>query len=192
MVRFCRISGSPAHPRIWIRPLEVIPTAALLSLALLLAPLGPATAQAPARILVFDLELVDTSQEGPNPDHAGRLERVTALLRDGLKDGGYEVTGIHDSAVAADAPPSLHRCNGCELDLGRRAGADLVVTGFIHKISTLILNMQIIMRRTGDGGIVAVGNADIRGDNERSWQRGVEWLLRHRLPTATPSAGDEP
>ncbi|MBY3756298.1 DUF2380 domain-containing protein [Azospirillum formosense] len=168
-----------------MRPTEFAATALLL--LLLNGAAAPAGAQAPAKVLVFDLELVDTSREPSDPDHAGRLERVTALLRDGLKDGGYEVTGVRDSTVAAEVPASLHRCNGCERDLGRRAGADIVVTGFIHKISTLILNMQIIMRRTGDGEIIAVGNADIRGDNERSWRRGVEWLLRHRLLPALPS-----
>ncbi|MBB3265854.1 hypothetical protein FHW79_003487 [Azospirillum sp. OGB3] len=167
-----------------MRPTEFAATALLF---LLLSCAAPAAAQAPAKALVFDLELVDTSREAPDPDHAARLERVTALLRDGLKNGGYEVTGVRDSAVAAEVPASLHRCNGCERDLGRRAGADIVVTGFIHKISTLILNMQIIMRRTGDGEIIAVANADIRGDNERSWRRGVEWLLRHRLLAAPPS-----
>ena len=34
-------------------------------------------------------------------------------------------------------------------------------------------------------GVAAI--ADIRGDNERSWRHGVEWLLRHRLLTASPS-----
>ncbi|CAO3380462.1 DUF3280 domain-containing protein [Azospirillum argentinense] len=163
-------------------------SAAMAALAMLLPTfVAPAAAQTPAKVLVFDLELVDTSREPADPDHAGRLERVSALLLDGLKDDGYAVTGVRDSAVAAEAPASLYRCNGCELDLGRQAGADIVVTGFIHKISTLILNMQIIMRRTGDGAVVAVGNADIRGDNERSWRRGVDWLLRHRLLAAPPS-----
>lgn len=170
--------------------------ARIMALLFLLSPtlfFGPAAAQAPAKLLVFDFELVDTSQEGLHPDHPGRLERLTALLRDGLgRDGRYAVTGIHDSPVAADAPASLQSCNGCELDLGRRAGADIVVTGFIHKISSLILNIRITMRRVGTGAkgggekggdIVAAEIVDIRGDNERSWQRGVEWLLRHRLLT---------
>lgn len=157
----------------------------IVAFIVLALPFASAMANAPPKLLVFDLELVDTSQEGPQPDHPARLERVTALLRDGLREGGrYEVIGAHDSAVAAEIPPSLQSCNGCEVDLGRRAGADIVVTGFIHKISTLILNIQITMRRVSSNEIVAVGNADIRGDNERSWRRGVEWLLRHRLMTA--------
>ena len=165
--------------------------AALLGLALAAAPVTPALAEESAKVLVFDFELVDTSQEGLHPDHPGRLDRLTALLRDGLnQDGRYAVTGVHDSAVAQAIPASLQSCNGCELDLGRQAGADIVVTGFIHKISTLVLNIRITMRRVGTDGkggdIVAAGIADIRGDNERSWRRGVEWLLRHRLLTNEP------
>lgn len=180
----------PAYPGIRIRPAHFT-LAAVLSVATLVASFASAAAEAPAKVLVFDFELVDTSQEGPDPDHPGRLDRVTALLSDGLKNGGYEVTRARDSAVAADVPASLRSCNGCELDLGRRADADLVVTGFIHKISTLVMNIRITMRHVDtsgeNGGVVAAAIADIRGDNERSWRHGVEWLLRHRLLTASPS-----
>ncbi|HYG90650.1 MAG TPA: DUF3280 domain-containing protein [Azospirillum sp.] len=157
-------------------------------LAAILATPAHVAADAPAKVLVFDLEIVDTSGEGTHPDHAGRLERMTAVLRDGLgRSGRYDVTAVRDSAVAAELPASVVRtCNGCELDLGRKAGADIVVTGFIHKISTLVLSLKIIMRDVGSGETVAIGIADIRGDNERAWRHGVEWLLRHRLATGTP------
>lgn len=154
---------------------------ALLAALLLLLP-AFALADQPPRVLVFDLEITDTSGEGEHPDHAGRLQRITAALAEGLAASGrYTVTRVRDTPLAAELPNAMRFCNGCEIDLGRKAGADIVVTGFIHKISTLVLSMQIIMRRTGDGEPAAVGIADIRGDNERSWRHGVEWLLRHRL-----------
>jgi len=159
--------------------------AALLAALLFAHP--AALAEPPVRVLVFDLELLDTSGEPSNPDHAGRLQRMTEVLRDGLAASGrYAVTGVRDSAVAAAAPASVHACNGCELELGRKAGAEIVVTGVIHKISTLILNVEIILRDTSSGAPVAVGVADIRGDNERAWRRGVDWLLRHRLLPNAP------
>ncbi len=159
---------------------------ATLFLAFLAFPVSVAAGDEP-KALVFDLELVDTSQEGLHPDHPGRLERVTAVLRDGLLTSGrFDVVGIHDTPLAAEVPASLEDCNGCERDLGRRAGADIVVTGVIRKISSLILNIRLIMRDVGTGEIVGFGFADIRGDNERSWQRGVEWLVRHRLLSEEP------
>ena len=112
---------------------------------------------------------------------------MTAVLRDGLAASGrYDVTTVRDTAVAAEVPASMRLCNGCERDLGRKAGADIVVTGVIHKISTLVLNVRIMMRDVGSGETVASGIVDIRGDNERSWRHGIEWMLRHRLPTAAP------
>ncbi|HYH17954.1 MAG TPA: DUF3280 domain-containing protein [Azospirillum sp.] len=158
---------------------------ALLVVALLLLPsMAPAAALAdpPLRVLVFDMEITDTSGEGEHPDHAGRLQRMTALLSEGLAASGrLAVTRIRDTPYASELPDAIRFCNGCEIDLGRKAGADIVVTGLIHKISTLVLSVRIIMRRTSDGEPVAVGIADIRGDNERAWRHGVEWLLRNRL-----------
>jgi hypothetical protein len=161
---------------------------ALLPLLMALTAPAPIHAEAPAKVVVFDLEIADTSGEGAHPDHAGRLERMTAVLRDGLKASGrYDVVSIRDTAVAAEVPASVRSCNGCERDLGRKAGADIVVTGVIHKISTLVLNVRIIMRDIGSGETVASGIVDIRGDNERSWRHGIEWMLRHRLlPTVAP------
>ncbi|CAO3429165.1 DUF3280 domain-containing protein [Azospirillum doebereinerae] len=157
------------------------------ALAALLAVPSVAPAEPPARLLLFDLEILDTSGEGAHPDHAGRLERMTGVLRDGLAASGrYAVTLARESAVAAELPASVRSCNGCEVDLGRKAGAGIVATGVIHKTSTLILTVEIVLRGTGDGKPVALGVADIRGDNERSWRHGVEWLLRHRLLAPPP------
>ncbi|HEY0835488.1 MAG TPA: DUF3280 domain-containing protein [Azospirillum sp.] len=163
--------------------------AALLAALLLHSPAQAAegAAEAPVRVLVFDLEITDTSGEGAHPDHAGRLDRMTGVLRDGLAASDeLAVTRVRDTDLAAEVPAAVRFCNGCEIDLGRKAGAEIVVTGFIHKISTLVLSVRITMRRTSDGEPVAVGVADIRGDNERAWRHGVEWLVRNRLKPRTP------
>ncbi len=186
MLEFCKRKGGFAYPVIGGIRTPVRVTAAALLVAAVTGS-GSAATAAPAKVLVFDMEIVDTSGEGSNPDHAGRLERMTGILREGLKASGrYEVIAVRDTAVAAGAPGSMASCNGCELDLGRKAGADIVVTSFIHKISTLVLNVRIMMRDSGTGETVAMGIADIRGDNERAWRRGVEWLLQHRLQTDAP------
>lgn len=159
---------------------------AMLGVMLMAAPVQ-AAAEAPLKVVVFDMEIVDTSGEGAHPEHAGRLRRMTDILADGLRaTGRYEVVAARDSAVAGELPASIQSCNGCERDLGRKAGADIVVTSVIHKISSLILNERIMMREVNSGEIVASGLVDIRGDNERSWRHGVEWMLRHRLPTRLP------
>lgn len=161
-------------------------TSAYLLAALLVIPI-PALAEPPARLLLFDVELLDSSGEGEHPDHAARLRRVTDLLREKLESSGrYSVLPARQFAVADALPPSIAACNGCELDLGRRAGATVVAAGVIRKVSSLILSVDITLRNVEDGSVVARGVADIRGDNERSWQRGVDWLLRHRILTSPP------
>ncbi|NYZ14493.1 DUF3280 domain-containing protein [Azospirillum sp. RWY-5-1] len=158
-----------------------------LLLLLLAGLVGPARAEPAARVVVFDMEIADTSGEGAHPDHPARLRRMTDLLVEGLRaTGRYQVQAARDSAIAAELPPSIRECNGCERELARRAGADIVVTGVIHKISTLILNERIMMRDVNSGEVLTSAIVDIRGDNERSWKHGVEWMLRHRLPAPVP------
>jgi hypothetical protein len=159
-----------------------------MALLLLLASLaGPACAEPAPRVVVFDMEIADSSGEGVHPDHPARLRRMTDLLVDGLRaTGRYQVQAARDTAIAAEQPPSIRDCNGCERELARKAGADIVVTGVIHKISTLILNERIMMRDVNSGDVLASAIVDIRGDNERSWKHGVEWMLRHRLPVRDP------
>lgn len=159
-----------------------------MALLLLLAGLaGAAHAEPLPRVVVFDMEIADTSGESAHPDHPARLRRMTDLLVDGLRaTGRYETQAARDTVIAAELPASIRACNGCERDLARKAGADIVVTGVIHKISTLILNERIMMRDVNSGEILASAIVDIRGDNERSWRRGIEWILRHRLPTRDP------
>ncbi|AWK89350.1 DUF3280 domain-containing protein [Azospirillum thermophilum] len=158
-----------------------IASACLLA-ALLAIPAGARAEERPARLLLFDVELLDSSGEGEHPDHAGRLKRVTDLMRTELESSGrYSVMPAGQSGAADAPPPSVAACSGCELDLGRRAGAAVVATGVIRKVSSLILSIDITLRNVEDGSVVARGVADIRGDNERSWRRGVDWLLRHRI-----------
>jgi hypothetical protein len=164
-----------------------------LTAALLLAPvcLAPAGAQeAERRTAVFELELHDTSGEGAAPAHAKRIALVSAELRR-LIDASPAYAVIDTAPVAARMAERLplRGCNGCELDLGRDLGAELVVTATIQKISTLILSIQIVMRAVADGRVVAVGTADIRGDTDAAWLHGVRWLGRNRLGLGREKAG---
>jgi hypothetical protein len=45
----------------------------------------------------------------------------------------------------------LHECNGCDLEIGRRAGADRVMIPWVYRVSGLILTLtyEIHDVRTG-------------------------------------------
>lgn len=160
--------------------------AAIIALVTLVLAAFAAASPASARTLVLDLELEDSSGEPPAADHAERLKRVSAKLRHALDAKGYDV--IDDAATAQLVPPgtAIRSCNGCELDIARTAGADLVVYGIVRKISSLILWIGLVVEDVATGRVVTTARGDIRGDNETSWSRGVGWLVDHRLAEHAP------
>lgn len=153
----------------------------VLACALLVTP--HAGAQAP-RAAVFAFELVDTSlhaqSQDPEPADLERLARLDAQLLDLLaRSGQYAPV-----AVAADpAGPDLRTCNGCEIGAARSAGAQVSVIGWVQKVSTLILNINLVVRDVTTGRRIAAGSVDIRGDNDEAWRRGLAYLLRNRILT---------
>jgi hypothetical protein len=141
-------------------------------------------------IIVFDLELVDTSLEhemyGENPTEIRRLAQITKQLREGLKASGkYEVL---DNAPAAEIIQKLrsdvrflHDCNNCELEVARSLGAELSLVGWVQKVSNLILNLNVVIKDVISGKVEKTAFVDIRGNTDRSWQHGIDYMLKHRL-----------
>lgn len=163
----------------------------LLGVVAFLAAAWPAAAGAAGQhILVFGFDLADTSGETQKPYHGPWLEAASDLLAARLREAGFEVVG-------PVRPPSggvpIRSCNGCEVGIAADAGADIAATGTVHKVSSLILSVTIVLRDVATGE-TSGWTADIRGDNERSWLRGVDWLAEHRvLPhLGRPDAGPDP
>jgi hypothetical protein len=156
------------------------------ALVLILAGTLAASAQAAGRsAAVFDFELVDTSLEGatrgPQADEQARLGQMGAALRRQLEGSGrFSITDIGPVAAEARAL-NLHACGACALTLSRRVGAELAVTGVVHKVSTLILSMTIAVTEAETGRPLTVATADFRGNTDESWSRALDWLVRNRL-----------
>lgn len=157
-------------------------TVILAALALALSSAAGAQTRSAA---VFDFELVDTSAGDPlkaqDAEHRARVTQASERLRARLAESGrYNVLDI--APVTAEAHASnLQACGGCDATLADRIGADLAVTGSVHKVSNLILNMSIFVRDAKTGSNVAIMQADMRGDTDESWLRAVDWLVRNRL-----------
>lgn len=163
--------------------LAVIRRAVLPLLALFLAL--PAEA-APFKVAVFDVELYDTSLEGEmrgkDPAETVRLEQLTALLR--------ETVTRRDDMVAVDIGPlrerlarmpALYSCSGCEAKLAAELGAERSVSGFVYKISTLILYITVAVRDTATGRLIEEGSVSIRGNTDESWRHGMDSLLQRQI-----------
>src|SRR5258705_9591806 len=130
---------------------------------------GPGRADTP-KLAIFDFELLDTSLEGemrgPQADEHDRLIRISDQVRRQLTDSGkFELLDISPVKTAAEGS-NLQACGGCDVQYAQRIGADLVITGVMKKVSTLILNLTIFVRDGHTGQLTTASNADFRGNTD--------------------------
>ena len=161
-------------------------TRVFLPLVLCLGSMQPATAEPAVRVAVFDFELIDTSLEGEmsgqRADEQRRLKLISDQLRRQLGESGrYKVVDQTAAAEVIAEAGYLHGCNGCEADIARALGAEVAITGTVQKVSNLILNINIYLRDAKSGESLGGMSADIRGNTDKSWSRGVSYLVRNRL-----------
>jgi hypothetical protein len=159
----------------------------LLACAGLALALEAATpAQAAPKAAVFPLELIDTSLEGeisgPRADEASRLALATEELRKlAAREAGYEVLDLGGIAPDIRSAAPLYKCNGCEVELARRAGADVAITAAVRKFSPLLLSIHIYVTDVGTGNLTKMYRVDIRGNTDETWLRGLRRLVAEGL-----------
>ncbi|HEX5958456.1 MAG TPA: DUF3280 domain-containing protein [Hyphomicrobiaceae bacterium] len=144
---------------------------------------GATAAYAGPKVAVFPFELIDASLEGQyGPAHAeeaARLRLATEELRKELAGkAGYEVLDLGPMAAEIERSTPLYKCDGCALDLARRSGAELAVTGSVLKVSNLLLTFHIYVTDTSNGKLNKLWHVEVRGNTEDSWLRGVRRLVR--------------
>lgn len=168
---------------------RIVTTATAFMMTFTLA-LSPSTAMGAkdlnqVRVAVFDFELIDTSLQGEirgaDESEAARLARLGKQLRDYLATAPGVVLADIGPVRGAAKDRKLHGCNGCAAKLAVEIGADLAVTGTVQKVSNLILNINVYVEDVTTGTVVLRASADIRGNTDESWRRGLLWLIRNRL-----------
>ena len=153
-----------------------------------------AMAKQPVPTAVFDFGFDDTSlqgeMQGVRADEQHRLTTLNAELRDMLVKSGCCV--IADLGIVARQARGMdmRTCNGCDVDLARKAGARISVTGWVQKVSNLILNINLVVRDVATGQLISAGSVDLRGNTDESWSRGLSYLLRNRLHPSEWSSRD--
>ena len=137
------------------------------------------------KVAVFDFELIDTSLEGEingvNPAQTARLVTMAPRLRADIDaEPDIAVLDIGDRAAQPKDRP-FSKCEKCALELGKELGADIVITGTVQKVSNLILNINAYGHEVATGKLVAQGSADIRGNTDEMWGRGIQALWKNTL-----------
>jgi hypothetical protein len=139
----------------------------------------------PAKTVVFDVELLDTSQEGVGgvrADEAQRAALVSEELRNLLRASEqFHLIDTAPQAAAIREKAPLYKCNGCEEDIAKALGAELEVTGLVQKTSNLILSFLVTIKDVQTGKVIRAAQADIRGNNDETWLRGIRYLVKNRL-----------
>lgn len=154
----------------------------------------PASQTAPRVALVLDIEVYG-DRGGPEYEarHATRAPAASDALRARLQEAGLFAVLSDNNVVASvrekQKEQYLHRCNGCELDLGRSVGADVVVVPWIFRVSNLILTLHCEVRDVRTGAVLFKRGLDFRGDNDRAWDRAIQYLVGELRESRLPSTG---
>ncbi|QEW19717.1 hypothetical protein LA6_001907 [Marinibacterium anthonyi] len=143
---------------------------------------GAATADPVQSVAFFGVTLLNTSMEPVSEAETARLAAAEAQIVQTMTDSG-RFTFVDTAPIAekADLYSNLAQCNGCDSAFAHDLGADLAMTGEFQKTSNLILSFTLYLRDATTGDLVGGGSADIRGNTDESWQRGVSYILRNRI-----------
>lgn len=154
-------------------------------LALLVWSTIAATARAtPVRLAVLDLELTgDLGGPQFTAEHEARLRTQSAKLRQELQGSGlYQVVDNAPAQALIDKLKSqqlyLHDCNGCDLDVGRRLGVDVVLVAWVNRVSGLILTLTYEIHDVRTGQITDRKSYDFRGDNDAAWTHAIGYMVQ--------------
>lgn len=153
----------------------------------------PAMASAGPKLLLFPIEMsiprteMDffTPEVGPSPAEQERLKMAHAELTKLIAaDGRYDLLDVTPYAAEIEAAQPISECNGCEVDIGAKAGADLLMVSVLNKISETHLSLTVSLVDVAKSGVVNNASVLIQGNTDESWQHGVRWLARNRLLAA--------
>ncbi len=109
--------------------------------------------------------------------------RISDQVRSKLTESGkFQLLDVSPVKAAAEGS-NLQACGGCDVQFAERIGADLVITGVMKKVSTLILNLTIFVRDVHTGKLITAMNADFRGNTDEVLD------ARDELSRAQPAAG---
>lgn len=164
-------------------------------LAAALAALAAPAAAEPRSAVVLGTTLIDSSTEGDyfgrREDETQRVAMVTDRLADAFAEQGWTVVDADPIQDKIDGLVNPSQCNGCDARLAREVGAEVAVSAEVQKVSNLILTINIYVRDAASGDLIRLGNADIRSNTDRSWLRGVDYILRNRIFPELPSERPE-
>jgi Protein of unknown function (DUF2380) len=137
-------------------------------------------------VTIDDFSYLDTSGEPADQasTHRQRMQQfMDALRRDIETDKNYQlVASSCTSPCAARTATTPDR-----LPIAERAGATILITGAIHKMSTLVQWAKVSAVETDTNRVILEKLYTFRGDSEQAWQRSETFVSRDIREALTAS-----
>lgn len=154
----------------------------LLTFALIVAA---GTTQAQEKVAFFGLTMIDdslqTTELGQDPDEVARLETLERMVAARFAEEGYDLVDLEPARADIDRVANIAKCYGCDTRIAADLGADYSLVGEVQKTSNLILALNLQLRSVETGEMVKGGVADIRGNTDETWERGMRYILKNRF-----------
>ena len=129
-------------------------------------------------IAILDFELRDLTLAPGIPAEVQRTAGIKAMLEAELKRAGYKIVAV-DSVSQRQANGGvgyLFDHDDSAAVLAKKAGADYVVVGRLHKPSFLFAYIMGHLVRTKDGQLIGNYISETKGGEKKLTQKGVESL----------------
>jgi hypothetical protein len=142
-------------------------------------------APAPIALAVFEFELDDNTAApaaGLAAADASYLAEVTGSVRDALgQSGRYRIVDVGGASGEAVKARALRDCDGCEVPIAQKLGADQSLIGVVRRVSRTEYTLGFQLRDARTGAVVFRGDSGLRLGADYSWKRGAVRLVSERL-----------
>ncbi|HVH03638.1 MAG TPA: DUF2380 domain-containing protein [Amaricoccus sp.] len=154
--------------------------AVLAALALALA--GAAAAQETVAVPALDFSDGSGEVGDQAAAQAARLAAFADALRAGLAASGRVTVVVPDCGDCSPARTPF----GTMADAARAAGAELLLVGNVHKISTLIGTVKLMLIDLPGDRVACSRTLSYRGDDDRAWERAAQFAVQDLLGNCLP------
>lgn len=133
--------------------------------------------------VVLDILITgDSSVTGDKADNEAKIAKFSKHLRQELQDKTrFEVINDAESLEkmkTAAQNQDLHHCNGCEIDLSKAVGAELVILPNVFRMSHLISTLHVEFKEVESGKLIKRKSYDFRGNTDQAWERAIKYAIR--------------